>query len=496
MKMTSRVSREQILKWYNSDEKESVEFKREPPDSPNKIWNTICAFANLDGGHIIFGIADDKEGKEDGKRKKKDIRRKDEEIKRFFNRVKGGYTKIKPGIEIIDPYEVEIEPDWHVVIIEVPKVNDPYLRICEDKPYTRKMKTEGDPETVVMDSADIFSFHWRKIKEQLIQLMGTPLKETFAEMAFRIVKTGKGLEKEEIKEIIKEESDRAYMFGLLSSHHLISRGPPEWEINPFVAQQLYSAFYLDRLADNTLAEILADQDWGQVVLIFVNSSPSRANYVINYFINHKQIEIAWKCFFNRHRAAIIDSGVKGALLKLLKEYFNNSKEDYDSFIIILELLRENLFNDLDDFILMEVLRILQDISLPLPVRFLCKILNYIDHDPNNPTKNSIIYEQCTRVIAGAKIKKDEIKEFITKLLAFMRNNEQYCDKEDFLSNTLEPLVVALSKYCSKLPANFLTDEDKQIISVALESFDRFYEYSEIQPAKVVKNAIKKLHKMV
>ena len=498
--MISRVSREQVLRWYNSGEEELIEFKREPPDTPNKIWNTICAFANLGGGRIIFGIADNKESREDGKRKKKDIRLKEKEIKRFFDRVKGGYTKIKPSVEVIGPDEVKVEPDWHVVILEVPKVNDSHLRTCEDKPYTRKMKKEGDqnigPETIVMESADIFRFHWRKNKEQLIQLMGAPLKETLAEIAFRIAKGGKGLEKEEIEEIIEKESDKEYMFELLSGHHLISKGPAEWEINPFIAQQLYSTFYLDGLDDNTLAEILEDRQWEQVVLIFVNSSLARANYVINYFINHKQTEIAWKCFFNRHKGAIIDSGVKSALLELLKEYFNKSREDYDNFIIILEVLRKNLFNDLDDFIRMEVLRILQDISLPLPVRFLCKILNYIDYDPNNPKKSSIIYEQCTRVIANSKIKKNENIEFISKLLAFLHNNEQHYDKEDFLSNTLESLVVALSKHCPKLPSNSLTNEDRQIISNILEVLNRYYEYSEIQPAKEIKNAIKGLHKML
>ena len=54
------MDKEQLLKRIEEGESEEVELK-ESCSSNNKISETICAFANSDGGYIIFGVAKNQE---------------------------------------------------------------------------------------------------------------------------------------------------------------------------------------------------------------------------------------------------------------------------------------------------------------------------------------------------------------------------------------------------------------------------------------------------
>jgi hypothetical protein len=47
--------------WINGGERDTVEFKRDLPAQPQRVMRTIAAFANGEGGALLFGVEDDGE---------------------------------------------------------------------------------------------------------------------------------------------------------------------------------------------------------------------------------------------------------------------------------------------------------------------------------------------------------------------------------------------------------------------------------------------------
>lgn len=47
------ISKDELLKWT---EGKNIEFKKASTEIPKSFWETYSAFANCDGGMVIFGI--------------------------------------------------------------------------------------------------------------------------------------------------------------------------------------------------------------------------------------------------------------------------------------------------------------------------------------------------------------------------------------------------------------------------------------------------------
>lgn len=53
--------KEKLLNLINQGERREVELKLAQDELPKNIFETVCAFLNRFGGHIILGVNDNKE---------------------------------------------------------------------------------------------------------------------------------------------------------------------------------------------------------------------------------------------------------------------------------------------------------------------------------------------------------------------------------------------------------------------------------------------------
>lgn len=51
---------DELLSLISNGENEFVEFKKAEFELPKSLFDTVCAFLNRNGGHIILGVDDDK----------------------------------------------------------------------------------------------------------------------------------------------------------------------------------------------------------------------------------------------------------------------------------------------------------------------------------------------------------------------------------------------------------------------------------------------------
>ncbi len=106
---------EKLLQHINLGEDEDIEFKSADGGLPNDIWETVSAFANTDGGHIVLGVS---EGK--GDLIISGIRNPDVLLKKFWDS-HNNPQKLSTPICINSDVTV-LELDAHsLVIIGVPK---------------------------------------------------------------------------------------------------------------------------------------------------------------------------------------------------------------------------------------------------------------------------------------------------------------------------------------------------------------------------------------
>ena len=57
--MEQRMTEEELRAWLKRPEGEGLEFKKAQKDVPHDAYKTVCAFANTNGGWVIFGVSDD-----------------------------------------------------------------------------------------------------------------------------------------------------------------------------------------------------------------------------------------------------------------------------------------------------------------------------------------------------------------------------------------------------------------------------------------------------
>ena len=53
------MTEEELRAWLKRPEGEGLEFKKAQKDVPHDAYKTVCAFANTNGGWVIFGVSDD-----------------------------------------------------------------------------------------------------------------------------------------------------------------------------------------------------------------------------------------------------------------------------------------------------------------------------------------------------------------------------------------------------------------------------------------------------
>ena len=53
------MTEEELRAWLKRPEGEGLEFKRAENEAPDNAYKTACAFANTNGGWLIFGVADE-----------------------------------------------------------------------------------------------------------------------------------------------------------------------------------------------------------------------------------------------------------------------------------------------------------------------------------------------------------------------------------------------------------------------------------------------------
>ena len=135
--MESGMTKEELLELLKRPEGADVEFKAARNDVPHDAYKTVCAFANTDGGWVIFGVSDD------GKITGVDASRVSGMRSDFLSTLNGG-QKLSAHIEA-DPHDVEIDGK-HVLafyIHEAPRHEKPiHLGRSLDESYYRR--GEGD----------------------------------------------------------------------------------------------------------------------------------------------------------------------------------------------------------------------------------------------------------------------------------------------------------------------------------------------------------------
>ena len=139
---------EELLKLINGGEGHCVEFKEATFDVPKSVYETVCSFANRDGGHIFLGVRDN--GKITGIQP--DVLDK---IKKDFIVAVNNKTKFYPPL-FLTPISYEVDGK-QILYIYVPVSRD--VVRCAGRIWDRNNEADID---ITFHSDDVFRLYARK----------------------------------------------------------------------------------------------------------------------------------------------------------------------------------------------------------------------------------------------------------------------------------------------------------------------------------------------
>jgi ATP-dependent DNA helicase RecG len=130
-----------LFQHINLAEDEEIEFKSADGGLPNDIWKTVSAFANTDGGHIVLGVSEGKNGLTIS-----GVRNPDGLIKNFWNNHNNTQKLSTPICSNSNVQIVDVEAK-NLVIIKIPRATPKQRPVyINNNPMTGTFKRsyEGD----------------------------------------------------------------------------------------------------------------------------------------------------------------------------------------------------------------------------------------------------------------------------------------------------------------------------------------------------------------
>ncbi|MDT8444483.1 MAG: ATP-binding protein [Desulfuromonadales bacterium] len=149
--LTPEQATPRIESLLSSHESQTLDYKRVSGKMVGKALETICAFANTEGGALALGVADEKQ--EHGAARLIGIQENPEALDELTRKVR---THFHPPIETIRflrlPCTLRDSSAGHVVLVQVPK-SDKVHSIVDDGTWTRLIA--GNREMTATEIADL-----------------------------------------------------------------------------------------------------------------------------------------------------------------------------------------------------------------------------------------------------------------------------------------------------------------------------------------------------
>ena len=435
------ISPSQILKWSEeAREMRHVDFKLDPP-KPEKISETVCALANLEDGNeprcIIFGLDDKKDTT--GHRPTKSLSLKDSETMGHFVKICDSVRNIKPSVDI-KLHTIEVTPDWQAVVIEVFPPADSFLRFWKGIPYTRNEK----PETAKMQPEQVWWFHEKKLRESIreryLSELESNLKQCLAELAFLMENDrNQTMSKNSVKFVVDKYkiADTDFLWLAINKHHLLHHDPSSTFgfVTPF-ARRVYAALYLNQLNEEELVDILSDSRWRHTVLALASISARRQlEFMISYFLGQGEPLMAWRCFLSRGAEVNIETQRKADLIRSIESCLTVKKEQSFDRMVALDLIREELLSDRDDYIRTELLRLLEGHDLPSQVALV--LAKHVDPEIE---PSYLVRLSFGRTLAEGKVAVSSRLQLVESLVPFAKRDNPN-------SPSFEAVLIALARFC-------------------------------------------------
>lgn len=132
---------DQLLEALNLGEDQDIEFKAAEGGLPRSLWETVSAFANTDGGHIVLGVKE-----HDGTLLTEGVRKPETLLKTFWDGHNNPQKLSKPVCEATDVAVLQVDKH-RLVCIRVPRVGRQQRPVyINGNPFvgTFKRNYEGD----------------------------------------------------------------------------------------------------------------------------------------------------------------------------------------------------------------------------------------------------------------------------------------------------------------------------------------------------------------